>query len=409
MIALALLLAVSADAKLLPGAQGKLCLSCHADFQPQLKKQFVHTPVKGQDCTSCHDPHAARHGKLLSKDRSQVCLGCHQGVIPAAAKSTHKPVAEGACVSCHDPHASDDKGLLKKPAAELCASCHQAIADGAARARHKHLEGERSSCTTCHDPHGSQKAQRLLTAEEPALCLQCHKPSAPQFAKAHVGYPVQKARCTTCHDPHGSDQPGMLYADVHKPLLQKQCADCHVAPTSPTPFAIKAAPGPLCKTCHGAQVDRMMNATDVHQAIVDERACLNCHTPHASRQRGLVAGNLVQVCGKCHQDTIARQERSPTQHPPVAEGDCAQCHDMHSSENALLMKKADSSATCSKCHDYTKHQSHPIGAKLKDPRNPSLSLECLSCHRAHGTEFKHLGLYATTTELCTKCHTQYTR
>jgi predicted CXXCH cytochrome family protein len=410
---IALLLALLAAApeprqKLLPGAEGKLCIGCHGDFQTLLEKPFVHTPVKGQSCIGCHDPHASRHGKLLSSDRNQICLRCHAGVAPATAKSVHKPVAEGACVSCHDPHAFDNKFQLLKPGAEACASCHQTIVDAAARARHKHLAGDRSSCTTCHDPHGSDKAQKLLKAEDPALCLGCHKPGKP-LVKTHAGYPVQKARCTTCHDPHGSNQPGMLYANVHKPLASRQCGECHFAPTAANPFETRLTGAPLCKTCHGAQMSRMLAEPQLHWAVVDEKACLNCHSPHASRERGLLAGSMTQVCSACHADTVARQKRSPTAHKPVADGDCTTCHEAHSSANVLLMKKPEIVPVCGKCHDWTKHQSHPIGAKLKDPRNPNLRVDCLSCHRAHGTEFKHLSPYATTTDLCTKCHKQFTR
>jgi predicted CXXCH cytochrome family protein len=50
-----------------------------------------------------------------------------------------------------------------------------------------------------------------------------------------------------------------------------------------------------------------------------------------------------------------------------------------------------------------------MGEKLKDPRNKNLTIQCLSCHRAHGTEYKKLIPYPTTSELCTKCHEQYRR
>ena len=64
---------------------------------------------------------------------------------------------------------------------------------------------------------------------------------------------------------------------------------------------------------------------------------------------------------------------------------------------------------CGTCHDWQKHSTHPIGDKRKDPRNRNLTLECASCHRAHGTGAKHLVPYAKVTDLCTKCHEQYRR
>ncbi|MBS1151025.1 MAG: pccJ [Myxococcaceae bacterium] len=65
--------------------------------------------------------------------------------------------------------------------------------------------------------------------------------------------------------------------------------------------------------------------------------------------------------------------------------------------------------SCATCHDPLKHMGHPMGAKAKDPRNPNLVVDCLSCHRSHGTEFKHLIPYATTSDLCVKCHEQFKR
>ena len=43
--------------KLKPGANGKVCLGCHVDFEETIKQAFVHTPVKSGDCSDCHDPH----------------------------------------------------------------------------------------------------------------------------------------------------------------------------------------------------------------------------------------------------------------------------------------------------------------------------------------------------------------
>ena len=64
---------------------------------------------------------------------------------------------------------------------------------------------------------------------------------------------------------------------------------------------------------------------------------------------------------------------------------------------------------CGTCHDWLKHSSHPMGAKCMDPRNKNLQVQCLSCHRAHGTEYKHMMPYPTTSDTCTKCHEKFKR
>ena len=55
-------------------------------------------------------------------------------------------------------------------------------------------------------------------------------------------------------------------------------------------------------------------------------------------------------------------------------------------------------------HDYKKHSNHPIGEKITDPRNGNLTLDCLSCHRNHGSPFKAFAHYDTDAELCVQCH-----
>jgi predicted CXXCH cytochrome family protein len=394
--------------RLKPGARGKLCLSCHGDFGAKLERKYVHTPVKAGECIACHDPHASAHGKLLATEPDAVCASCHKSVVPADAKSVHKPVATGSCVGCHDPHSSDNPFVLAKPGAEACASCHKQIVEASTTVRFKHKPLQQG-CATCHSAHASTRADSLLKAPQPQLCLDCHKAS-PALTRAHAGFPVAKASCTMCHDPHGSDRKGMLYASAHQPMATRMCTQCHQDPVAGKPVALKRQGAALCKECHGLRVTQMMEKARVHWPIADETSCLRCHDPHASKQPRLVAGRRMDaLCATCHADTIGRQERSPTKHAPIRDGNCTACHDPHSSDNVLMLKEASINEGCGKCHDWQRHSTHPIGDQIKDPRNRNLRLNCLSCHRAHGTEYKNMLPYPTTTDLCTKCHEDFKR
>jgi predicted CXXCH cytochrome family protein len=396
--------------KLKPGAEGKLCLDCHSgQLEAVLKKPFVHTPVKSRQCIGCHNPHASEHGKLLGQAPNASCAACHKNVVPKAPVSTHKPIAEKGCVACHDPHASGFKANLVKSEQELCGSCHKPVVEAAKKARFKHAPIERSGCVTCHDPHGSAKAGVLLKDDVPGLCVGCHKTDRPIFAKQHQGYSVGKSRCTSCHDPHGSSQRGMLYDTVHAPVAKAMCGQCHDSPTSPTALKPKQQGLDLCRGCHSTQMTAMFDKGRIHRPLMEKQACLSCHTPHASRTSKLIKGRMTQVCGACHADTIKRQEVSVTKHEPVQDGDCAACHEVHSSNTALMFKNPDVPQLCGKCHDWLQHSSHPMGEKTLDPRNKNLQVQCLSCHRTHGTEFKHFMPYATNSELCTKCHATFRR
>jgi predicted CXXCH cytochrome family protein len=183
---------------------------------------------------------------------------------------------------------------------------------------------------------------------------------------------------------------------------------CHEPATSKTPLQTRQQGATLCRTCHAPRMAQMIESNRVHQPVA-EGACLACHGPHAAKERGLLKANMVVACGVCHFDTIRRHELSPTKHAPIRDGKCTSCHDPHSGSAPLLFVNADGIELCGKCHDWQKHATHPIGVDRKDPRNMNLTLDCRSCHRAHGTGAKHLLPYAKVTDLCIKCHEKYRR
>jgi predicted CXXCH cytochrome family protein len=96
-------------------------------------------------------------------------------------------------------------------------------------------------------------------------------------------------------------------------------------------------------------------------------------------------------------------------HAPVESGMCVACHSPHGSSGTHLVDQPSIVALCTSCHDYEKHSAHPIGENAVDPRNKNLRVDCLSCHKGHGTEFKWMLLAATNLELCTQCHKQFGR
>jgi DmsE family decaheme c-type cytochrome len=388
--------------------QKKLCLACHTDFAQLLEKRFVHTAVKSGECSGCHDPHASAHGKLLSAGVRQICATCHQAVIPPNAKSAHKVVADGDCTKCHDPHASENPAHLLVAGNDLCLGCHKDLGAAVAAAKFKHAPVGQG-CVTCHDPHGSAQSVRLLKKAVPALCLGCHKPDSPSFVARHMRYPVAKADCTTCHDPHGSNQPALLLNNVHPPLAARQCDRCHERPDSATPFATRLPGYELCRDCHGDMVKTTLAKARLHWPVADKKGCVNCHSPHASREEKLLKAATPALCGSCHADTLKRIAAVTVKHQPVVEGQCMACHSPHSSDGTYLFNDPSVNTLCSTCHDYAAHSAHPIGEKAVDPRNKNLRVDCLSCHKGHGTEFKWMLLAATNVELCTRCHKQFAR
>ena len=392
--------------KLKPGAYAKLCQECHDNFKEKLKKPFVHTPVK-KECTGCHNPHTSSNGKFLLSDAKSICLRCHKGVVPENALSVHKPVAEGGCMKCHDPHSANNKNNLLLAGNALCLSCHKTFAEGIAKVKFKHSPVEKG-CTTCHDPHAARQGA-LLKNTVTALCTGCHRTDRPVFLKQHMNYPVANSNCVGCHDPHGSDQPGLLYNNVHRPVASRMCNQCHNEPNSKNPLAVKKEGFELCRGCHNTMMNESLGKKRLHWPMLSKAGCLSCHSPHAAPRKGLLKASQLVLCGKCHADTIKRQEKSPTKHEPVQFGMCTSCHDPHASDTQFLAKKGAVVDMCGTCHDWMKHSTHPIGDKVIDPRNRNLTVQCLSCHRSHGTEYKHMLPFPTTTDLCVECHEKFRR
>ena len=406
-----------------PGARQQVCLTCHTDIADKLKDADVHTAIKMGDCTVCHSPHASSHGKLLAASVGKLCFKCHPDRVPANAKSTHEPVSQGKCIVCHDPHASNNPFHLLKVGNEVCFQCHKKKKAWVAQVKYKHWPVDKG-CTNCHAPHGSATSDFLLVKSVPDLCLGCHQLDNPEIAKQHDYYPMQKANCILCHNPHGSNQPGILYDNVHPPMAARMCDQCHEGKGAPDPFKLKKRGYKLCQQCHSDAINGMLAKKRVHWALLSGKGCISCHSPHASSQKYMLKAPMKDVCGKCHPDTIARQARSKTKHKPVLEGKCMACHDPHSSNYAFLinqpaMVNAPSNkplpwATlvvdlCGTCHNYQMHSTHPVGNKVVDLRNKNTRVQCLSCHRVHGTDNKYMLHFWPITNMCTQCHKEFQR
>jgi len=401
------------------GANAKLCVECHDTIQEKLGRSFVHFPVENGECSACHNPHTSNHGKLLVDDVNSLCQKCHEDIIPEEPQSIHKAVVEGKCISCHDPHASDNEFMLSKKGNGLCFECHTDISDTVEKAEFKHEPVMKNKgCLNCHNPHASAKYSFMLKKDAPALCLGCHKANTKSFADKHMGYPVGDSRCTSCHNAHGSNKRKIIFDDIHKPVALKECEKCHENPNSSAPLKRKKDGIELCKDCHKEMINKMFTKRYLHWPIVDNVGCLNCHSPHGSREKKLLSGKIIDVCGKCHSDKVELQEiyindpKNETIHKPVKEGNCIACHSgPHSSNNTYFTAEDTMSfGSCSKCHDWKGHSMHPIGKGFTDPRNKNLIVDCLSCHRGGGTGNKPKMLnYDSIYILCVQCHEEYKR
>ena len=105
----------------------------------------------------------------------------------------------------------------------------------------------------------------------------------------------------------------------------------------------------------------------LHPPYVD-RQCGSCHDA-VNRMRA--RADLIDSCRSCH----ARYFGDEVGHFPVAQSECAACHDMHRSEHPALLKMSIYE-TCIECHDEAEDLSEEAhGGKGAE--------NCIACHDAH--------------------------
>ncbi len=94
-------------------------------------------------------------------------------------------------------------------------------------------------------------------------------------------------------------------------------------------------PGPLpkdanCSTCHTDKT----RGKSVHSAIAI--SCTICHLVKTQGDMSTIdlAMPREQICFACHEKSVELQR-----HRPVVKGDCADCHDTHSSDRRMLLRR----------------------------------------------------------------------
>ncbi len=349
----------------LASEEPKLCLDCH----DVTDKTALHPVITSSGCTACHDPHGSQYPKLLAKATVvEVCQDCH----PAPeGKSVHTAVKKGRCLGCHSPHAGKEAPLLIAPRATLCLSCHKL--EVIAKDHVKHVPVLEGRCLECHEPHASYAAPKQLRADGAKLCLICHD------VKARAGL----------DRPGPSKRVDLSKKDVHNPVENGDCQDCHVrGHGGPNRKLLQKPPPELCYGCH----DRLDTTPYVHGAV-RLGDCTGCHFPHSGDNPTLLrAATIKDLCLGCHSDDITGRAFV---HKPVAEGKCTECHDQHGSDFPFNLKKGEGKVVCYACHK-----------PMDTGKNKHAALErygCTVCHDPHGTA-NRFQLLQPVNELCQSCH-----
>ena len=257
--------------------------------------------------------------------------------------------------------------------AESCVTtdCHAVLG----RAKHVHVPVAEGDCSVCHSatdqPHPGADSMALVE-EEPGLCLQCHENPAEDMAFPHSA--VEEG-CTGCHSPHQGAFP--------KFVLQQG--------------------GKLCLMCHEDVV-----AGEFVHGPVRANNCGMCHGVHGGENESMLNLPGKDNCLACHSGIKKIMDNAVSQHEPVVNGVCWDCHTPHSSDYKPFLKmyypeefyapyKEENFALCFGCHDSTaftywitseatNFRNHNSNLHAFHVNRPDKGRVCKTCHGVHGAD-----------------------
>jgi DmsE family decaheme c-type cytochrome len=248
---------------------------------------------------------------------AETCALCHDAQVKGFGSNPHSKLAlmhggKGVtCESCHGPgqahvESGGDKTKIfsfktatEKAGTATCLGCHAAAHPNFLRSPHAKAD---VGCTSCHSVHGAgseapETAAKLLKADQPALCYQCHTDVKPAFSQPfHHKVDEGLLKCSDCHDTHGTFGNNNIRSTADQNAV---CTKCHTETRGPFVFEHATVKGEGCLGCHtphGSQNARLMNVPNVNQL------CNQCHSPvSAATVHGMNAGSADAIpCISCH-------------------------------------------------------------------------------------------------------------
>lgn len=259
----------------------------YAAVRKRDRKDFevFHLPEREAPCQICHAMTVDDSTRKPRTSGDSICTSCHRTKLEV--KYVHGPLGTYVCMACHEeePTGSLPKYSVVRKGPELCNTCHETKRT-IGEYRYVHGPLAVGYCKVCHDPHGSPH-KLLLHNENKELCYGCHVElkgtvEATSAIRHHI---IDSKGCTACHDPHGEMEPFLLPQPVND----------------------------LCLSCHeeklGIYVKRRIHPVRGHpvEGVPDplrpgkDLTCVSCHSPHASKVRGLLRGpSYMGLCQGCH-------------------------------------------------------------------------------------------------------------
>lgn len=318
---------------------------------------------------------------------------------------------------------------LSAPArAQKCVSkkCHPEMGT----AKYVHGPVAAYECKVCHvvgEKHRPPKQHDLtLIKKGSALCFDCHENIEQILSGKNLHVPIKEGECVECHDPHQSDSKFLIAGNdtaalcfkchenrmtnqkyVHGPVAAGDCVVCHNVHASTNDFLLESNRQDLCFNCHADRKEDFERKF-VHEPV--KESCEHCHDPHGSQFANHIKEGGNNLCAGCHEEFVENFNKSASKHTAVLKKGCIGCHSPHSSDNDMGLRYGKTEI-CFSCH---KDLQKKIAESLY-LHGPVQEGDCSACHDPHATNYtKHLVQYfpddfyisykISNYSICFECH-----
>jgi len=208
---------------------------------------------------------------------------------------------------------------------------------------------------------------------------------------------------------------------AHGPYESGDCGLCHTGKDPANPGPAQTPVNAVCYNCH--EDIQQLIAKGKYKHKTAEQSCTNCHNPHNSKQKKLMAGAMPGICVECHTGIKNAMASAHKHEAMTSESSCSNCHSPHASNVEHLLSRLPFDQ-CVGCHnkDGMKDEAgKPLTnyKKLLDENQvhhaPVAGKDCSSCHKPHGGDnFRLLSMAyppafyapydAANYALCFSCH-----
>ena len=259
-------------------------------------------------------------------------------------------------------------------------------------------------------------------------CLVCHenwlleaKVNSPKLLTTKSYEATDRLMCLSCHDGSLADDRETFLGFSHF----SHPVDKEIPEGFKLPKGFPSKDGKLyCGTCHTPHTktgsEKKLDYTFMRKPNVNSALCIECHKENS--KHGINHPILEDTEDKLTEEVLKKVRALGGRVTENNEVQCESCHSPHRGRaKKALLEPVEKSELCIVCHtdnlnskehpDYRNHPIHkdfPKGAKLalfEEKKAVTESVECMTCHRVHKEENKHL-LVAKERELCSLCHVE---